>query len=58
MQEGGRYGTLADQLLAAGWDRKSHPIAKVDVHAVMGSKNGAVETKTGSLDGGSSIQDA
>ena len=58
VQEGGRYGTLADQLLNAGWDHKSHPVAVADIHAVLENKAGGVETKTGSLDGGSSIEEA
>ena len=58
VQEGGRYGTLADQLLNAGWDHKSHPVAMADIHAVLETKSGGVESKAGSLDGGSSIQDA
>ena len=38
--------------------RKSHPVAQVAIDAVIETKAGGIETKTGSLDGGSSIEEA
>jgi hypothetical protein len=50
---GGPGGTLADDLLKAGWDLRKQPHATVPIDSVLRTR-----VKTGSLDPGSSIQDA